>query len=129
LPVGVLINRANPEMPSSPPEKSGNANSSPSAISGNARVVDVLDRRDAEPVLVAIVAGLHVGAELGVRRADPEEELLVVHRHFLHREHGLGAESPNQEIDLVARDHPLDGIGCIGDRLDLVGVGISAPAQ
>jgi hypothetical protein len=82
-----------------------------------------LGRGDAEPVLVAVVVLLDVLAELGVGRAGAEEDLLVVHRHFLHREHRLGAEAADQEVGLVARDRALDGIGGIGHRLDLVGVG------
>ena len=58
-----------------------------------------------------------------MRRAGAEEDLLVVHRHFLHRQHRLGAEAADQEVDLVARDDALDRVGRVGHRLDLVGVG------
>ena len=63
-----------------------------------------------------------MGAELGMGCAYPKEDLLVVHRHFLHREDRLGAEPADEEIDLVARDDALDGVGSVGNRLDLVGV-------
>jgi len=53
----------------------------------------------------------------------PRKDLLVVHRHFLHREHRLGAEAADQEVGLVARDDALDGVGRVRHRLDLVGVG------
>src|SRR5712692_5208861 len=58
-----------------------------------------------------------------LRGARAEENLLVVHRHFLHRQHRLGAEAADQEIGLVAGDDALDGVGGVGHRLDLVGVG------
>ena len=57
-----------------------------------------------------------------MRGAGAEEELLVVHRHFLHGEHRLRAKAADQEVRLVARDDALDGVGGIGHRLDLVGV-------
>ena len=78
--------------------------------------------RDAEPVFVPVVVLLHVGAQLGVGGTATEEDLLVVHRHFLHREHRLGAEPADDEVGLLAGDRALHGVGGVGDGLDLVGV-------
>src|SRR5690606_32118366 len=57
-----------------------------------------LGRSDTEPVLVGIVVVLHAGTELAVRGADAQEDLLIVHCHVLHGEHGLATEAADEEI-------------------------------
>jgi hypothetical protein len=85
--------------------------------------VGAVDRGDAEPVLVALVVLLDALSELRMGGAGAEEDLLVVRGDFLHGEHRLGAEAADQEIDLVAGDDALDGVGRVRNRLVLVGVG------